>query len=670
MTRLTTPARRAAGVADLALLVQSSPLHGVAFLEAYRAIRNHYGLGAHEHADRAIVEATAILAAYPRATYTNVLSLLGGKHPPTQRAHRAILAALGQAPLSRPPRGIAEDVETLRIWLLETCGPLPMTAFAGPPALQLTAPAPAQCRRIMALADPALRLAAALDLLLVNAYGYKQTIKYLLGWETLDGLRSAALARAADAPDSDRGLSWPGKAATFDLLNSWLADAPRRDALHQWRRLVSSSKRIADYLALNPDIAARINLPQVEVVLARTITVRKVVSAERSNARTRRRKTADPLADNWSDLLRLASARVAQMRQIRDAFEACCRDMTDSAGPPVRFAITLLPWLDETGGNCPVTLDFQVWPAETLRAALDRPDDPVTRTGEYVWDDRAHFLEFVGPRAPATCAEVPPILQAYRDGYFAPIGARTPQQQAAFRALVANVDLPPAVEAVALFRFTTQRDRFWSDQALRRGMTLIPVEMAHYGLAVAHAVLRSGLVAGARICETLQQAASSDCFHVTPEGDFYFEAVLKGHAQSGPGLDPRERFYCDASTLEAILEVIDVGCRNFGKPGQIAPTPRLRDRCVPDTYIYRIKDRVIADAIVNASLRVLLFGRSFASHDLRHAFAKVASKRAHRGSVQAALHHAVPSTTDHYSTPTQRDQAELARRIAAIIRPN
>jgi integrase len=230
--------------------------------------------------------------------------------------------------------------------------------------------------------------------------------------------------------------------------------------------------------------------------------------------------------------------------------------------------------------------------------------------------------------------------------------------------------LPPAIEALALFRFTSQRDRNWSDRALRRGLTLIPIEMAHYGLCVAHAILRSGMVTGARICETLQQAASEHCFRVTREGDFYFEAVPKGGAGLGPGLCRRERFYCDASTLEAILEVIDVGRRNGGTCAPIAPARRLRDRCPVDAYIYRIRDRVIRDTVANASLRVLLFGRALASHDLRHAFAKVGDKNGPRRGVQAALHHAWPSTTEHYATPTLRDQAELARRIATLIRPH
>lgn len=647
------------GARKVAALLRDSPLAGTALLEAYRQHRRHHALGADPHGDRAVAEAAALLAGQHTIGSHHVQGLLGGTWPVVKAATRAIHARLGRVGRPRAPRAPRAEpgvLDRLRAMLAAECGSLPETAFALPPQLPIPVPTPTPCARVLALRDPAIRLNAALDLALRAAGRISGRNTNLRAWENLDRLVATGTGN----------LPWPSRAASTALLERWILAEPTGKTLDLCRRLAASANRVARYLAKYPEVAGRMHHPAVPVSVPTNYQVRNLQAEVRERRRARRRATADPLADEWRALLSLAAHRATQIAEIRAAFDQCCRDMRDPDAAPRCFAIAMQPWLDATGDALPVTLDFRVWPVERLRQQLGRPQDgPGGRQNQYC----RYFLEFVGPRAPATLEAVPPLLRAYSIGMFNQSAACDPDRQAKLARPATTTGWQPALMTLALFRYAAPRDRGWSDAALKRGIVLVPIEMAHYGIATGVALFRSGMMTGARIGESLQHAASARCFHCDDDGNVWFEAEIKASASAIASSRGRKRFYCDDETVEAIQAVVAVMQRNGSPLTAIAPPQYLRERCPPDAFIYRVCGHFLDESTANACLRVLLLGCRLGAHDLRYAYAKTGRRVAPLRAVQAGLHHASPNQSRAYATPTDRAQAELVHRLAARAAP-
>lgn len=644
MTRPRTPAARHAALARVAEFAARSSLSGTAFLAAYRSVRAENQVGGTAHHPRAIAEAATVLAPHESIEKDTVQRLLGGAR--VDHARQTILDALGRTPGKRRAVGTSDDIEKLRDWTRESCGSLPETAFGS--TLPYSAPSGRWCARVLALVDPAIRLNAALDLLLCCASRIVDIASHLGAWEALDRIHAARYPPAAH---------WPSPGATLELLENWIEREPDVGNITRWRLLATSSRRLRTYLANHPAVAARVAHALVTVNPPDNNNARVLLGEAKVARECRRHATADPLADNWAAFLELADRRVEQIRDIREAFDACCLEFGDDDSETRSFAITMLPYIDETPDLAPVTLDFRVWPAELLRRRLGSPAAP---TRQRRADDCAHFLEFVGQREASAGEDIPPLLRAYRMGLFSPITARTGPQDLALREWLGQLGWQPRTTHLDLFRFSAPRDRRLVDAAFSEKIVLVPIHMAHYGTAVGRALLRTGMFTGNRISEGLQHAASERCFGPLSEEGRYFEATAKGGA--------RERYYCDESTLEAMLAVIDVLHRNDQRLTPIPANYAVRAYCPPDKYIYRHRSHMIDSDLANCCLRIVLCGPKFSSHDLRHAFAKVAAQVGSPRAVQAAMHHRKPAQSSMYSYPTHKKQAELANNLAARLR--
>lgn len=628
--------------------VQRSRSTGLRFLARYRALRLAERRRGEPHHPRALAIAAEILRPYPRIVQTHVHALLGGAWTEVRAAQRAICTRLGHAVPQQTHVGkvVAGKSDELSRFARAELGPLPGTCVDPDLREKYRAPAPRYAARVLDLVDPNLRSTAALSLLLAAADRLPgpRITNELKGWEALDRFVAGTTRPLAPAQLPAR-------------LLEWLRDDPSALRLTNWRLIAQGAARITNYLATHPAVAARnpdrclAVPPPAHYRDARGLAARLTEQIAR-----RRAATADPVADHLPELLELGRIRCAEIAAIHDAFDEMCASLTNESASRHRFAVTLprttLAGSPREGAR---TVDLSVVRGADLRRRIGplRPRPPGGKAAEWL-------LLFDGVRDPQDEDDTLPILECYRRGLFAHPACRNAAQETALHAWTGKLGRVPPPSHRELFLFPVGQDRELADQCYRRGLALIPIGALHHGLAIAHAVARTGLIAGARISETLQQCRRDDAFGYDADRDLYwFRARPKGKSE-------QRRFYIDEATMRAIQDVAVTGARNGW------PLRRLWNRDTKDytRALYQARGHLLDRNAVNGALQMLLLGHPVRSHDLRAGFSRFADEAgAGRHRLQATLNHDSPASTRLYAQATERRKAELAARLAGRLAP-
>lgn len=659
--KLRDPAKLAAGRAALEALVGPGGPEGHAFLDAYRKLRARLHQAGEPHHPRAIAVATEVLAGYARITQNQVKRLLGGLREPMRVAHREIAARLGQRiPLQRH---VGIDCEgagrALCAWLEEELPPLPKTCLQPDASDLYPAPGDRYAARVLALATPVLRLHAALDLLLLCASrtAPKRISRRLQAWEALDGW-------VAETGAGDRIII---PASLPDAVLEWVKAEPSQSRLDFWCKLSQAAHCLEEYVRCQPELHQPLAARLLHIPFPGGFEVGRELAARiRYETECRRASTANPIADNFDEVLQLADLRAGEVAQIREAFDEACRAKPARAGAKcARFAVTLpRTSVDGSPLSGTRTLEFVVHDRAKLAARLG---PLAARRGKQIPPD-PWVLEYRGVRDRQGIDDMIPILEAYALGLFFSPSVLTDEHERLLADFHGRIGPQPNRTGLSMFAFHAPCDRELADTAFRHGIVLVPIAVLEHAFAVARAVTRCGMLSGARVGETLQLAHDRLTDDEVARGVRRMGAVgatVTEPAQCFFWAKPKarpvlERFYLETGTLKALTCAKDVARRNGWTLAPIvAPS---RQEAAPRPYIFQRDGTMLRAAEINAGLQALLYGYPLASHDLRVAFGKMTG---HRGIdprfVQGAMHHGGPGITSRYMRPSENMKAEFAR---------
>lgn len=637
------------GTAAIAEFAVTTSLTGRAFLEEYRRLRFAGGAGNAPHHPKAIAITVKILRKTAAWDQRELRRLLGGTQAQARLVQPAICEALGIRCRIHPLRCRDEDQARTEFgdWALSEFGALPNTYLAPDAGAGMTAPRPQYGVRVLALVHPLVRLNAGLSMILSAARheDVKRPTDYLNAWESFDAWATRT------------GASLAPRRYLPEAMLAWLADDPSPRRLAYWQLLAKCAMRIhlyfEDYPECRGSVEGRIlHIPQTRSYLA----ARQIAACVVEGAAARRAQTANPIADRFSDVLRLLDQRYDAVTTIRQAFDQTC-DQLASAPRTIKkmeFSVTLPAATlqgDVLGGV--ITVRFAVYRASKLRARfMPEHDRSVASDG--------FFLVLSAIESPLDSARFP-LLEAYQYGVFMPITERRDRDAPAYDRFVREVAENMATAHFDPFRFADNNDRRLAERAFRKGMVLVPIGEIHRALAIARALGRCGMLAGARISETTQQYHDPECFGIADRANdqFYFLARPKMKISL-------QRFYIDSHTLDAITEVVALARYN-GDP--IVPIRHRLAGLAKRKYIYQMRGRQLTLNELNAILQVALYGFAVRSHDLRAAFGRYSK---HVGceprAIQATLHHSSPVSTSIYTVSTQAMKRELALKLSRQVR--
>ncbi|MEO1969488.1 MAG: hypothetical protein ABGW87_12350 [Sphingomonadaceae bacterium] len=659
--RLRDPARLEAGRAALEALVGPGGPEGHAFLDAYREWRAQFQQGGEPHHPRAIAVAAELLAGYARITQPQIYALLGGQREPMRVAQQEIAARLGQRiPLQRHVGIECEGSgAAFCAWLRDELPPLPQTCLQPDASDLYPVPGDRYAARVLALASPVLRLHAALDLLLLCASrpAPKRISRRLQAWEALDGW-------VAETDAGDRIII---PASLPDAVLEWVRAEPNQSRLDFWCKLSQAAHSLEGYVRCHPELQQPLAGMLLHIPFPSDFDEGRELAAKiRYEAECRRASTADPIADNFDQILQLADLRAGEVAQIREAFDDACRAYVARAGArSARFTVTL----PKTGfDGSPLHGTRAVEFVLHDRAKLARRLGPLAhRRGQQIPPD-PWVLEYRGVRDRQGIDDTIPILEAYALGLFVSPSVLTDDHERLLAGFHRRIGSQPNRTGLSLFAFHAPCDRELADTAFRHGLVLVPIAVLEHAFAIARAVARCGLLCGARIGETLQLAhdlltadeVARGIRRMGAVGATATDAVQCFFWAKPKGRPALERFYLDTVTLQALTCAIEVARRNGWTLAPIvAPS---RKEAAPRPNIFQRDGTMLRNAEINAGLQALLYGYPLASHDLRVAFGKMTG---HRGIdprlVQGAMHHGGPGITSRYMRPSENMKADFAR---------
>lgn len=663
--RRTTPQFQKARIAELARYATRPQSDPEKFLSGYRARRARIIRTNLKIPDPVLDAVAGQLDPRQSVARARIADLVGIRIPYCGLAYRALCLRFGQVPAGPIGKHRPLPPDPLAPGLLAAVSPMPQTRLDPDTGAIWPSPNLRVATKVLRLRSKSLRLAAGIALTLGAARGISREAQHhlIIAFAALDRcLRNTA-------PRNPIHLS---QALAAYLTDESLAPATRQ---MNWRRWVVAFGHIDAYCVEQPAFALRYAPWRLTFPKAYCAPLAgKVMREARQRAQARRADRCSPVAHDRASIDAVYDARYREIEIIRQAFDRQCADIR--AGTHAlrngrkRFEVTLP---SHTADGEPVsgvtTLDFAVVsPSYLQRRAAAKSHALVMGCRRDFWLVYRGTVE----------GHEPPIFAMYRAGCFYDPRYATNQQRYARAQL-----LPPAQWATSLsyygqFRFARRFDTRMAARCFHAGITVIPIDELHFAVAVGRAIARS-VLAGARIGEAMQQRAEPDAFRAVRVGGtraFVYDAVPK--QSTAP-----ETYFLYETDFRCILAVVEVQRANGWTMQVIQPAGPLRNKCPPALYLYQRGGRALGHGELSAAVRLPLWPRCLASHDLRHGQARYLLRQGvSKYDIAGFLHHTQPAPTSMinetlagaavglYTSPTPDMRAETFARITGILEAN